>query len=137
MEKLILLIIVSAIAYSCATSKTQDEEIADKTRIAQERITLLKQAETSSNPAVLQQAELVKKQIHEETVRQERQDWFERNQFIPWLILLFFTVFMFVCRFFLKLVFLRRIRWALDTVFFDFDKLQYEKIDAYRKTPLA
>ena len=105
MEKLILLIIVSAIAYSCATSKTQDEEIADKTRIAQERITLLKQAETSSNPAVLQQAELVKKQIYEETVRQERQEWFERNQFIPWLILLFFTVLMFVSRFFLELVF--------------------------------
>ena len=99
MEKLILLIIVSAIAYSCATSKTQDEEIADKTRIAQERITLLKQAETSSNPAVLQQAELVKKQIYEETVRQERQE------FMPWLILLFFTVLMFVSRFFLELVF--------------------------------
>ena len=105
MEKLILLIIVSAIAYSCATSKTQDEEIADKTRIAQERITLLKQAETSSNPAVLQQAELVKKQIYEETVRQERQEWFERNQVIPWLILLFVTVLMFVSRLFLELVF--------------------------------
>lgn len=104
MEKLILLIIVSAIAYSCATSKTQDEEIADKTRIAQERITLLKQAETSSNPAVLQQAELVKKQIHEETVRQERQE------FMPWLILLFFTVFMFVCRFFLELVFYHKFK---------------------------
>ena len=105
MKNLILLIIVSAIAYSCATSKTQDEEIADKTRIAQERITLLKQAETSSNPAVLQQAELVKKQIYEETVRQERQEWFERNQVIPWLILLFFTVLMFVSRLFLELVF--------------------------------
>ena len=99
MKNLILLIIVSAIACSCATSKTQDEEIADKTRIAQERITLLKQAETSSNPAVLQQAELVKKQIYEETVRQERQE------FMPWLILLFFTVLMFVSRLFLELVF--------------------------------
>lgn len=105
MKNLILLIIVSAIAYSCATSKTQDEEIADKTRIAQERITLLKQAEISSNPAVLQQAELVKKQIYEETVRQERQEWFERNQVIPWLILLFVTVLMFVSRLFLELVF--------------------------------
>nr|WP_314269408.1 hypothetical protein [uncultured Kingella sp.] len=105
MKNLILLIIVSAIAYSCATSKTQDEEIADKTRIAQERITLLKQAETSSNPAVLQQAELVKKQIYEETVRQERQEWFERNQVIPWLILLFVTVLMLVSRLFLELVF--------------------------------
>ena len=105
MKNLILLIIVSAIAYSCATSKTQDEEITDKTRIAQERITLLKQAETSSNPAVLQQAELVKKQIYEETVRQERQEWFERNQVIPWLILLFVTVLMFVSRLFLELVF--------------------------------
>lgn len=104
MKNLILLIIVSAIAYSCATSKTQDEEITDKTRIAQERITLLKQAETSSNPVVLQQAELVKKQIYE-TVRQERQEWFERNQVIPWLILLFVTVLMFVSRLFLELVF--------------------------------
>ena len=99
MEKLILLIIVSAIAYSCATSKTQDEEIADRTRIAQERITLLKQAETSSNPAVLQQAELVKKQIHEETVKQERQEWFERNEFRAWLIPLFFSLFMVLLQF--------------------------------------
>lgn len=102
MEKLILLIIVSAIAYSCATSKTQDEEIADKTRITQERITLLKQAETSSNPAVLQQAELVKKQIHEETVKQERQEWLERHEFGPVLILLFLTFFMVVWHLFLE-----------------------------------
>ena len=99
MKKLILLMIAAAIVYSCATSKTSEERILEKNRIIQERISLLKEAETSHNPAVLKQAELVKTQIREETeqpkgLKEHAQTWWKG--FLP--ILVFHSI-LFLCIF--------------------------------------
>ena len=85
MKNLLLIIMVVAIAYSCATIKTHDEKTMDSNRIAQERITILKEAESSSNPAILQQAELIKAQIQKETERHQWEKWADKNQ---WWILI-------------------------------------------------
>ena len=96
MKNMFLIIIVAAIAYSCATFKTQDEKAIDRNRIAQERITILKEAETSNNPAILQQAELVRAQIKEETEpmqMEEMEKWAQRNSWTFYFVSLSIGVF--------------------------------------------